>query len=51
MGYTIAIGELETVTESDGYKHKYVKTVTLDNAPAYGEPTDHMNERWPSYSS
>jgi len=51
MGYTIGIGELETVTESDGYKYKHVKTVTLDNAPAYGEPTDYTNKRWPSYSS
>lgn len=50
MGYTIAIGELEIVKDEWG-KRKQVKSVTLDNAPAYGEPTDHTNERWPSYSS
>ena len=50
MGYTIAIGELETVKDKWG-KHKQVKIVSLDNAPAFGEPTDNMNERWPSYSS
>lgn len=50
MGYTIAIGELEIVKDEYG-KHKRVKTVELENAPAFGEPTDYTNNRWPSYTS
>jgi len=50
MGYTLKIGEaiidfdLEFNTVSVN-----VKDVKLDNAPAFGEPTDYENERWPSY--
>lgn len=47
MGYSLAIGEAELDEEGTGIN---VPTVTLDNAPAHGDPTDHTNERWPSYS-
>lgn len=56
MGYTITIGQLRVDKspddgldcscmrfDADGVKH--------DGAPAFGEPTDHTNERWPSYSA
>lgn len=54
MGYSITIGNavpegldpdddrLEISYTVEGAKH--------DNAPAYGEPTDFTNERWPSYT-
>jgi hypothetical protein len=50
MGYSIAIGKLVT-KKDDGYTYKTVETVTLENAPAFGEPTDYTNQRWPSYTS
>lgn len=50
MGYSISIGELK-ISKEDGYTFRTAETVRLDNAPAYGEPTDYTNERWPSYSS
>ena len=50
MGYTLRIGEAtinwheESVRiDVDGVKH--------DDAPAFDEPTDYTNARWPSYSS
>ena len=55
MGYTLTIGQLETSWNTDdglestirnSEKEKHLKT-----APAYGEPTDHTNSRWPSYSA
>lgn len=54
MGYDLTIGELQTDVAYEGLE-SYVRleaaTVSLDTAPAYGEPTDFMNQRWPSYSS
>lgn len=48
MGYTLEIGEAEIDWNTDrvgitarGEKH--------DDAPAYGEPTDYTNGRWPGY--
>jgi hypothetical protein len=61
VGYSLTIGEAEfdvdrvgedewTETVQDEYIRVTAKTVELPDAPAFGEPTDHMNERWPSYS-
>lgn len=56
MGYSLTIGEavMEAIPGDewgDGYLHISVEEVTHDEAPAFGEPTDHRNTRWPSYSS
>lgn len=56
MGYTITIGQLEIRKEpEDGLDCTCIsfgaEGVHHDNAPAFGEPTDHENQRWPSYSS
>ena len=54
MGYTLRIGELKTSIEYEGlesYIMNDAETITDENSPAFGEPTDHMNSRWPSYSS
>lgn len=58
MGYSLIIGEGKPVTypageyyDDEEYSTVEVETVHLDNAPAFGEPTDHTNERWPSYSA
>lgn len=56
MGYTITIGQLEIRKEpEDGLDCACIsfgaEGVYHDNAPAFGEPTDHENQRWPSYSS
>lgn len=47
MGYSIIIGEH---IPSDGEDLSWAQSVRLDEAPAFAEPTDHTNERWPSYS-
>lgn len=44
MGFNLKIGE----AFKEGNRI-LAKTVRLDNAPADGVPTDHTNERWPSY--
>lgn len=54
MGYTITIGELEvTKSPEDGLDSVCIgfdaKGARHDGAPAYGEPTDYTNSRWPSY--
>lgn len=54
MGYTLKIGQLKTTIEYDGlesYISNDVELVKHKNAPAYGEPTDFTNSRWPSYTS
>lgn len=56
MGYSITIGELEIEKhEDDGLDCSCIsfgaKGVRDDNAPAFGEPTDFTNSRWPSYSA
>ena len=49
MGYNITIGERGDLDpETESYD---VATVRRDDAPAFGEPTDFTNERWPSYST
>ena len=54
MGYILGIGELKTRVEYKGlesYIINDVEAVTDEKAPAFGEPTDHSNSRWPSYTS
>jgi hypothetical protein len=49
MGYTLKIGEA-TIDYSTEYVEIDCDTVRHDDSPAFGEPTDFTNERWPSYS-
>lgn len=42
MGYTLRIG--------DNVNGK-IEVVRHSEAPAFGEPTDYTNERWPSYTA
>jgi len=55
MGYTLAIGEAKIESyEEDGLEAScYIKVnaARKASAPAFGEPTDYTNERWPSYTS
>ena len=54
MGYSLIIGERLKVSETEfdeDYTYITAEDVKLDNAPAFGEPTDYTNERWPSYSA
>lgn len=54
MGYTIIIGEMDIEYDQDlnrPYTFISAKEKRLENAPAFGEPTDYTNQRWPSYSS
>ena len=55
MGYTITIGDLEIgKSPEDAMECSGItldaKGVRHDDAPAFGEPTDYTNSRWPSYS-
>lgn len=56
MGYAIRIGELEVTKEpEDGLDCSCisfdVKPEVDDGSPAFGDPTDYTNSRWPSYSA
>ena len=55
MGYTLTIGQLETSWNTDDGLESTIRNSArgehLKTAPAYGEPTDHTNSRWPSYSA
>lgn len=56
MGYNLIIGELEIEKNpDDGLDSDCLcfsaKGIYLDNAPAFGEPTDYTNQRWPSYTA
>jgi hypothetical protein len=51
MGYTIGIGQLVTEHYDETYVGYGVEGAHHDEAPAFGEPTDFTNARWPSYSS
>lgn len=54
MGYSLTIGELKISIQGKGlqsYLDYDAEEVSLDNGPAYGEPTDNTNSRWPSYTS
>lgn len=46
MGFSLRIGELEITDEG-----KDARSERRDDAPAFGEPTDYTNNRWPSYTS
>lgn len=56
MGYSFTIGQLviekqeENGLDSDCINFS-AESKTLDYAPAFGEPTDFSNTRWPSYSA
>lgn len=54
MGYSITIGELEVIKQpDDGIESDCLsfsaKHVRHDGAPAFGDPTDYTNSRWPAY--
>ena len=54
MGYTITIGQLKVEKEpDDGLDCSCIRfsaeLAHHENAPAFGEPTDRENQRWPSY--
>lgn len=54
MGYTLIIGELKTEIQNEGlesYIYNTAEDAKHDEAPAFGEPTDHENNRWPSYTA
>lgn len=63
MGYSLIIGEAEIEYnvggDYEGQNHDFGdfwihisgRGESHDEAPAFGEPTDHTNSRWPSYSS
>lgn len=51
MGYNLKIGEALYKVNEDGEDRVYVDEIDLPYAPAFGEPTDFTNARWPSYSS
>ena len=55
MGYSLRIGEGAVGTyEEDGLDDAcYIGAteVRRDDAPAFGDPTDYTNDRWPSYSA
>lgn len=50
MGYTLKIGEAIISWHHDLVKID-CKNIELPDSPAFGEPTDRTNSRWPSYSS
>lgn len=54
MGYTITIGQLRVEKEpDDGLDCSCIRfsaeLAHHEGAPAFGEPTDKENQRWPSY--
>lgn len=61
MGYDLTIGEAEFKVDKvgddfvDNIQEECIRVTVAeikhDNAPAFGEPTDYTNVRWPSYSS
>lgn len=55
MGYNITIGNAVPVFGKDYFPELNadweVEGVTHENAPAFGEPTDYTNQRWPSYTA
>lgn len=54
MGYTLRIGELVVEYYQDEDEPRIsvgAKGFSHHAAPAFGEPTDHESERWPSYST
>lgn len=50
MGYNLAIGEA-TIEWNEDMVRIGVKPMNLPEAPAFNEPTDFTNTRWPSYTA
>ena len=51
MGYTLIIGEAEMQYDKDDlWLRLSAELANAEDAPAFGEPTDHENQRWPSYT-
>jgi hypothetical protein len=50
MGYTLKIGQA-SVNFNEDFVRINCAPLRFDNAPAFGDPTDYTNERWPSYSA
>jgi hypothetical protein len=48
MGYTLRIGEACIEYDEDSVNIG-CEVARRDGAPAFGEPTDHTSQRWPSY--
>lgn len=53
MGYSLYIGQGRLLRHKQwtGSHYARARCITHKGAPAYGEPTDGTNMRWPSYSS
>lgn len=51
MGYTLTIGEAEIDRLGDEAVRIGARGERHDAAPAYGDPTDYTNSRWPSYTA
>lgn len=52
MGYILKIGQAYLDFDKEcAYLSIQCEDKALTNAPAFGEPTDNSNERWPSYTS
>jgi hypothetical protein len=49
MGYTLKIGERDVDLTEDGDRI-IIRDEEFSYAPAFGEPTDYTNARWPSYT-
>lgn len=57
MGYSLSIGEAKEIqhpadldNDSSAYVETEVMIINDPAAPAFGDPTDYTNERWPSYT-
>lgn len=51
MGFSFSIGEAGIEWSDDCVRIVVAKRERHDSAPAFGEPTDFTNERWPSYTA
>lgn len=50
MGYSLTLGEATLLWNEEECRVGALP-VSLPKAPAFGEPTDNSNSRWPSYAS
>lgn len=50
MGYSLKIGDAFIEAGDYGDVSIQARSVTLEDAPAEGAPTDYSNSRWPSYT-
>ncbi len=51
MGYSLIIGEAININVDDLNLKVDVAEIIDMNSPAFGEPTDNTNSRWPSYTA